>query len=68
MHTSSTMDKHIQTASIILSGSGLPLLDAARLIRNASDSFQKELTPLQFCAKVISSGLRRIRNAKLSIS
>lgn len=64
-----TMDKHTQSASVLLKGRGVTLLDAARLIRNALDSFSKEsgLTPVQFCAKVVSTGLRHIRNEEMSI-
>ena len=56
-------------ALTLLNERGVKLLDAARLIRNALDSFSKEsgLTPLQFCAKVISTGLRHIRNEERSI-
>lgn len=63
------MDDEIQSALTLLNGHGVTLLDAARLIRNALDSFSKEsgLTPVQFCAKVISTGLRHIRNEEMSI-
>ena len=63
------MDKNTQSALTLLNERGVTLLDAARLIRNALDSFSKEsgLTPLQFCAKVISTGLRHIRNEERSI-
>ena len=71
------MDKNTQSALTLLNERGLTLLDergltlldAARLIRNALDSFSKEsgLTPVQFCAKVISTGLRHIRNDEMSI-
>ena len=51
------MDNHTKLATTLLSERGVTLLDAARLIRNALDSFSKEsgLTPVQFCAKVIST-------------
>ena len=63
------MDKHTKLATTLLSERGVTLLDAARLIRNALDSFSEEsgLTPVQFCAKVISTGLRHIRNDEMSI-
>ena len=63
------MDKHTKLATTLLSERGVTLLDAARLIRNALDSFSEEsgLTPVQFCAKVISTGLRHIRNEEMSI-
>lgn len=63
------MDKHTKLATTLLSERGVTLLDAARLIRNALDSFSKEsgLTPVQFCAKVISTGLRHIRNEEMPI-
>ena len=63
------MDDEIQSALTLLKGSGVTLLDAARLIRNALDSFSKEsgLTPVQFCAKVILTGLRHIRNEEMVI-
>ena len=64
-----TMDKHIQSALILLKRRGVTLLDAARLIRNTLDAFSEDsgLTPVQFCAKVISTGLRHIRNEEMSI-
>lgn len=63
------MDKHTKLATTLLNERGITLLDAARLIRNALDSFSKEsgLTPVQFCAKVISTGLRHIRNEEMPI-
>ena len=63
------MDKHIQSALILLKRRGVTLLDAARLIRNTLDAFSEDsgLTPVQFCAKVISTGLRHIRNEEMSI-
>ena len=63
------MDKNTQSALTLLNERGLTLLDAARLIRNVLDSFSEEsgLTPVQFCAKVISTGLRHIRNDEMSI-
>ena len=63
------MDKHTKLATTLLSERGVTLLDAARLIRNVLDSFSEEsgLTPVQFCAKVISTGLRHIRNDEMSI-
>ena len=64
-----TMDKYIQSASILLEQHGITLLDAARLVRNALDAFPKDsgLTAVQFCAKVISTGLRHIRTKEVSI-
>ena len=63
------MDKHTKLATTLLSERGVTLLDAAILIRNVLDSFSEEsgLTPVQFCAKVISTGLRHIRNDEMSI-
>ena len=42
------MDKHTKLATTLLSERGVTLLDAARLIRNALDSFSEEsgLTPV----------------------
>ena len=69
MRILNTMDKNTQSALTLLNGHRVTLLDAARLIRNTLDSFSKEsgLTPVQFCAKVISTGLRHIRNEEMSI-
>lgn len=69
MRILNTMDKHTQSALALLHRSGITLLDAARLIRNALDSFSKEsgLTPVQFCAKVVSTGLRHIRSEEMSV-
>lgn len=69
MRILNTMDKHIQSALILLKRRGVTLLDAARLIRNALDAFSEDsgLTPVQFCAKVVSTGLRHIRNDEMPI-
>lgn len=69
MRILNTMDKHIQSALILLKRRGVTLLDAARLIRSALDAFSEDsgLTPVQFCAKVISTGLRHIRNDEMPI-
>ena len=63
------MDEHTKSATTLLYARGVTLLDAARLIRNALDSLSEKsgLTPVQFCAKVISTGLRHIRNDEMSI-
>ena len=63
------MDEHTKLATTLLNERGVTLLDAARLIRNVLDAFSADsgLTPVQFCAKVISTGLRHIRNDEMSI-
>ena len=63
------MDNHTKLATTLLSERGVTLLDAARLIRNVLDAFSEDsgLTPVQFCAKVISTGLRHIRNDEMPI-
>lgn len=63
------MDKNTQSALTLLNERGVTLLDAARLIRNALDAFSEDsgLTPVQFCAKIVSTGIRHIRNEEMSI-
>ena len=63
------MKNEINTSLTLLKNSGLELLDAARLMRNILDSFPKasRLSPAQFCAKVIETGLRHLRSEEMSI-
>ena len=57
------MDKEIISAKTLLKGTGISLLDAARLVRNILDALPKNasIAPIQFCAKVIEVGKRNIR-------
>ena len=65
------MIKKIISAKMLLNGSGISILDAARLIRNALDAMPKGsksgLTPIQFCSKIIEVGKRHIRTSEMSI-
>ena len=64
------MDKKIISAKALLRGTDISLLDAARLVRNALDAFSQDfgLTSVQFCAKVITTGLRHIRSQEMQFS
>lgn len=63
------MKNEITSSLMLLKNSGIELLDAARLMRNILDSFPQKsnLTPTQFCAKVIETGLRHLRVEEMSI-
>ena len=65
------MKNKIISANTLLEGTGVSILDAARLIRNALDAMQEDgklgLTPLQFCSKIIETGKRHIRVAEMSV-
>lgn len=63
------MNKELICAQTLLCGSGISLLDAARLIRNALDALPKNstLTPFQFCAKVVETGMRHVRIKEMPI-
>ena len=65
-----TMDKEIISAKTLLKGTGISLLDAARLVRNILDALPKNssIAPIQFCAKVIEVGKRNIRSKEMRFS
>ncbi len=62
-----TMDKEIISAKTLLKGTGISLLDAARLVRNILDALPKNssIAPIEFCAKVIEVGKRNIRSKEM---
>lgn len=66
------MKNEIISANTLLEGTGISILDAARLIRNVLDVMPKDsnstLSPLQFCSKIIETGKRHIRVAEMSIA
>jgi len=65
------MTNEISCAQALLKGTGVSILDAARLICNALDglpvSGMSGLSPLQFCSKIIETGKRHIRIAEMSL-
>ena len=65
-----TMDKEIISAKTLLKGTGISLLDAARLVRNILDALPKNssIALIQFCAKVIEVGKRNIRSKEMRFS
>ena len=65
-----TMDNEIISAKTLLKGTGISLLDAARLVRNILDALPKNssIAPIQFCAKVIEVGKRNIRSKEMRFS
>ena len=63
-----TMTHEQDIAKAILKGTGLSLVDAARLIKNILDFMPKnsELTPAQFCGKIIDCGKINYRAKEMS--
>lgn len=64
------MTNEIISATTLLEGRGISILDAARLICNALDAFPKSsaLTPVQFCSKIIEAGKRQVHIVEMSVS
>ena len=64
------MTNEIISATTLLEGRGISILDAARLICNALDAFPKgsTLTPVQFCSKIIEAGKRQVHIVEMSVS
>ena len=64
------MTNEIISATTLLEGKGISILDAARLICNALDAFPKgsALTPIQFCSKIIEAGKRQLHIVEMSVS
>lgn len=64
-----TMTNEYTSAQTLLSGSGISILDAARLIRNALDAMPKNgtVSPLQFCSQVVETGKRHIRTVEMDL-
>ena len=64
------MTNELFSANMLLERKGISLLDAARLICNALDYLPKNstLTPIQFCSKIIETGLRHVRIAEMPVS
>lgn len=65
-----TMDKEIISAKTLLKGTGISLLDAARLVRNILDALPKNssIVPIHFCSKVIEVGKHNIRSKEMRFS
>lgn len=63
-----TMTNEILSAQTLLNGTGISLLDAARLIRNALDAKPGgcEISDVQFCSNVIETGKRHLRTSEAS--
>ena len=64
------MTNEIISATTLLEGRGISILDATRLICNALDAFPKSsaLTPVQFCSKIIEAGKRQVHIVEMSVS
>ena len=64
------MTNELFPANMLLERKGISLLGAARLICNALDYLPKNstLTPIQFCSKIIETGLRHVRIAEMPVS
>lgn len=65
-----TMDNEIISSKSLLRGTGISLLDAARLIRNILDALpdNSNTSPIQFCVKVIEVGKRNIRSKEMQFA
>ncbi len=64
-----TMTKEIKLACILLNGTKISILDAARLIKNILDAFPEnsQLTPMQFCSRIIDAGKLHLKSREISI-
>ncbi len=58
----------ILTAQTLLSGTGISLIDAARIIRNILDARPKssKIVSIEFCHKVVETGKRNLRTKEMS--
>ena len=65
-----TMDNKIISAVTLLEGTGVSILDAARLICNILDALPKasSYSPVRFCSKVVETGKRYIRSTEMNFS
>lgn len=65
-----TMDNEIISSKSLLRGTGISLLDAARLIRNILDALpdNSNTSPIQFCVKVIETGKRHVRTEEMQFA
>lgn len=60
------MENEILSANQLLAGTGISILDAARLIRNILDAKNGSSTDnIQFCSKVIDSGKKHLRKFEM---
>ena len=64
------MDNEIISSKSLLRGTGISLLDAARLVRNILDALpnNSNTSPIQFCVKVIEIGKRNIRSKEMQFA
>jgi len=64
-----TQNTFLSSAEFLLNGTGISILDAARLIKNALDakSANCSLSDIQFCSQIIEIGRRHIRKIEMSI-
>ncbi len=63
------MKNKIKASITILKNSNISILDAARLIKNITDfNNSTSISNLQFCAKIIETGLRHYRTKEMSIT
>lgn len=62
--------EQLTSAESVLRGSGISLLDAARLVRNMLDELSPSagLSPIQFCNRIIEAGKRVAKFADISPS
>lgn len=65
-----TMNTKYISAKRILTGTAVSVLDATRIVKNILDAKTANigLTDLQFCAKVIATGLQHIRTREMPIA
>lgn len=63
------MNKETTSALTLLAGKGVSILDAARIICNILDARPRgaAITPLQFCAKVVESGKRKVVQSEMRL-
>ncbi len=63
-------EKNFLLAESLLRGTGISVADAARLIKNILDGYNKNLnqSPIEFCHKVIDLGKRNMRTSEMNFA
>ena len=65
-----TMTNEILSAQALLGGTGISILDAARLVKNILDTFPQgsNIAPIQYCSKIIETGKRHVRSKEMQLA
>lgn len=64
------MTNEILSAQALLGGTGISILDAARLVKNILDTFPQgsNIAPIQYCSKIIETGKRHVRSKEMQLA